>query len=369
MGGISKQRMRLLCNRLAGEISLTPRGEYRVETRHPIIADALSQILFDPPTSLIDRMDIFEAIVIAAGRFSRAEVSPSERKLLTTFPLALSRTRQTEDARHLFEVATHADPLDVHTWQAWALLERDANNFGDIDTPGTARFLFNKGVEADPGSGPTWQAWALLEKDANNFGEIDTPGTARFLFNKGVEADPGSGHIWQAWAVLEWDANNFGNINTPGTARFLFNKGVEADPGHGPTWQAWALLERDANNFGDIDTPGTARFLFNKGVEADPGHGPIWQAWAQLELAAGELVEASSLLERGLLNCARAPELLRLRERLNHEDQVSTSAIQQLIEAGDLSGATTHLGRSLAVNPTNPALLHLASELSRMMSK
>ena len=326
MGSISKQGMHQLCNRLTGEVSLTPRGGYRVETRHPIIADALARVLFDPPTPLIDQMDVYEWIISAAGRFSRDEVNPGERKLLTNFPISLKRRGRVEEARRLFKAATEADPHDAPTWQAWALMEKDANNIGAIDQPGTARFLFNKGIEADRHNAPSWQAWALMEKDANNIGAIDQPGTARFLFNKGTEADP---H-------------------------------------HAPVWQAWALMEKDANNVGAIDQPGTARFLFNKGTEADPHNAPSWQAWALMEFQIGERGEAERLRDQGLLHCPRAPELLWLNERFKsaaHEAPIIL--IQQFIDAGDISAAKAELGKALSIDPTNRELLRIAGELSR----
>jgi hypothetical protein len=173
MGGISAQRMHQLCNRFTGEISLTPRGGYRIETRHPVIADALAAVLFDPQTPLVDELEINERIVSSAGRFSRNEVSPGERKLLTTFPMAFGRAGRSDDARRLFQASTEADPHDAPTWQAWALMEKDANNIGDTKTPGTARFLFNKGTEADPHNAPTWQAWALMELQLGEIAEAN----------------------------------------------------------------------------------------------------------------------------------------------------------------------------------------------------
>ena len=200
---------------MRGEISLTPRGGYRVETRHPVIADALARVLFSPSTPLVDELEINERIIVAAGRFSRSEVNPGERKLLTIFPMNFQRSRRLEDARRLFHVATEADPGDAPTWQAWALMEKEANNVGDINKPGTARFLFNKGTEANPGHAHTWQAWALMEFETGEFSEAER------LCDQGFVNCPGSPEL--AWMQERLKSAN--DIEPISTIRQFMNSG------------------------------------------------------------------------------------------------------------------------------------------------
>ncbi len=194
MGGISNHRMYQVCNRLTGEVSVTPRGGYRVETRHPIIADVVAQVLFDPSTPLVSEMEVYEWIVRAAGRLSRDEVNPGERKLLTSVPLDFKRQGRSADARQLFRAATEADPHDVPTLQAWALMEKEQGNIGDLAAPlpGTARYLFKKGTDADPHNAYLWQAWALMELELGFFDD------ARRLCRDGLKNCPSSTEL--LWA-------------------------------------------------------------------------------------------------------------------------------------------------------------------------
>jgi tetratricopeptide (TPR) repeat protein/energy-coupling factor transporter ATP-binding protein EcfA2 len=379
MGGISNHRMFQLCNRLTGEVSVSPRGGYRVETRHPVIADVVAQVLFDPTTPLIGEMEVYEWIVRAAGRLSRDEVNPGERKLLTILPLDFKRRGRSADARQLFRAATNADPHDAHSWQAWALMEKEQGNVGDTVTPlsGTARYLFKKGTDADPHNAHLWQAWALTEKEQGNVGDIAAPlpGTARFLFKKGTDTDPHDAHLWQAWALMEKEQGNVGDITAPlpGTARYLFKKGTDADPHDAHLWQAWALMEKEQGNVGDITAPppGTARYLFKKGTDANPQHAPSWQAWALMELDLEFLVEAMQLCSSGLRNCPGSTELLSAEKRINAM-QLSLNTpganIEKHIQAGDISRAKSELASALAKNPIDPQLLRLATELSQLVS-
>ncbi|MCK5523504.1 MAG: SIR2 family protein, partial [Thiomargarita sp.] len=164
MGGISKSEMQRLCHRLTGEVSLKPHGGYRIETRHPVIAETLFQVLFAEENGFLDEIEIHERILQVAGRFSREEVNPSERKLLTVLPLVYVAQRNYEKARALFKAATEAESKNAPVWQAWALLEEKQGNIGKVDEKYSARWLFNQGTVAEPRNAPTWQAWALLEE-------------------------------------------------------------------------------------------------------------------------------------------------------------------------------------------------------------
>ncbi len=124
----SKQQALRLCYRLAGEISLHPRGDYRIETRHPIIAETLFPILFSGETPPLDEFDIHERLLQGAGRLSREQVMAGERKLLTIIPLYYKNRGNYEFARKFFMVSSEADPKDAHTWQAWALMEKEEGN-------------------------------------------------------------------------------------------------------------------------------------------------------------------------------------------------------------------------------------------------
>ncbi|HSS78430.1 MAG TPA: SIR2 family protein, partial [Thermoanaerobaculia bacterium] len=236
--GISKTQVRRICGRLVGEVSLHLRSGYRVETRHPVIAETLFPILFRSEAPLVDELEIHERLLRAAATLSHEYVNPAERKLLSVLPLSYSKEDDFEQARHLFRVAAETDPRQVPTWQAWARLEVRAENVGATDQPHTARWLFKKATEADPKNAPSWQAWALLERDEENVGATDQPHTARWLFKKATEADPKHAPSWQAWALLERDEKNVGATDQPHTARWLFKKATEADPKNAPSWQA-----------------------------------------------------------------------------------------------------------------------------------
>jgi hypothetical protein len=248
----SKQQALRICYQMEGEISLRPRGGYRVETRHPVIAETLFPILFSKSRPILDELDIHERLLHSAGRLSREHIKAGERKLLTILPNWYKKRKDYQTAGQLFKAASEADPGNALIWQAWALMEKDQGNPGDVGTKYSARWLFRKGTEADPGHVSTWQAWAMMEKDQRNPGDVGTKYSARWLFRKGTEADPGNAPTWQAWALMEKDQGNTGDVETEYSARWLFRKGTEADPGHAPVWQAWAMMEKDQGNIGDV---------------------------------------------------------------------------------------------------------------------
>jgi hypothetical protein len=318
--GISKEKVRRICNRLVGEVSLHLRGGYRIETRHPVIAEALFLILFRSEAPLVDELEICELLLRAAGTLSREYVNPGERKLLSVIPLLYANESDTERSRYLFRIATESDSRQSPTWQAWALLERDERNVGSVELPHTARWLFKKATEADPKHAPAWQAWALLERDERNVGSVELPHTARWLFKKATEADPK----------------------------------------HAPSWQAWALLERDERNVGSVELPHTARWLFKKATEADPRDAPSWQAWADSERRAGSFGEAKRILAIGLQINPGSTELLALKEVLAHGSAIpSAQEIERMIEVCDLDNAVLALKEALFANPTDQQLLDL----------
>jgi hypothetical protein len=64
----------------------------------------------------------------------------------------------------LFKQSTAANPKQVSTWQAWALLEQEQAHIGEVNQPYTARWLFKQGVAAGPKHISIWYAWALMEQ-------------------------------------------------------------------------------------------------------------------------------------------------------------------------------------------------------------
>ncbi|MCH8239982.1 MAG: SIR2 family protein, partial [Proteobacteria bacterium] len=150
---------------IRGEVSLTPRGDKSIETRHPRIASVISEKLFGDG-GYLDELEILENILGAAGSISRTNPKPGERKLLGAIPDADRRAgRDIEHVRKLYAYSTTADPSDAPSWQAWALMEKEA---GEIET---ARGLFEKATQADPSDAPSWQAWALMEVSLENYSE------------------------------------------------------------------------------------------------------------------------------------------------------------------------------------------------------
>jgi hypothetical protein len=289
MGSISKSEMQRLCHLLIGEVSLKPHGGYRIETRHPVIADTLFQILFAQDNAFLDEIDIHQRILRIAGRFSREEANPGERKLLSILPLVYVHQNDHEKARALFETATAADSKDAPTWQAWALLEEKQGNIGSVEQQYSARWLFKQGTAAEPKNAPTWQAWALLEEKQGNIGSVEQQYSARWLFKQGTAADSKHAPTWQAWALLEEKQGNLGSVEQQYSARWLFKQGTAAEPKNAPTWQAWALLEEKQGNLGSVEQQYSARWLFKQGTAADSKHAPVWQAWALLEEKQGNL--------------------------------------------------------------------------------
>jgi len=317
MGGVSKTEMQRLCNRLVGEVSLQPHGKYRIETRHPVIAETLFNILFAKNNSLLNEIEIHQRILLVAGRFSREEVNPGERKLLTVLPLIYAKSDY-DKARALFMAATEAEPNDAPNWQSWAILEEKQGNLGAVDQQYTARWLFNQGTKADSTHAPVWQAWALLEEKQGNIGAVD-----------------------QQY-----------------TARWLFNQGTKADSKHAPVWQAWALLEEKQGNIGAVDQQYTARWLFNQGTKADSTNAPTWQAWALLEEKQGNLDKAKQIAQQGLQYCPNAPDILRaVRKIENHvapENDITT-----LINQGKCDQAAQRIQQALFKNPQDNNALKL----------
>ena len=131
MGGISKAEMQRLCNRLTGEVDLKPQGHSRIETRHPVITETLFKILFAEDNGFLDEIDIHERILQVAGRFSREEADPAERKLLTVLPLVYAAQNDDEKAKALFKAATEAESMNADIWQVWANLEKNQGNIGE----------------------------------------------------------------------------------------------------------------------------------------------------------------------------------------------------------------------------------------------
>jgi tetratricopeptide (TPR) repeat protein len=164
----SRQQERRLCARLTGEVKLTPRGGYRIETRHPVIAETLFPILFRGDAPLLDELEIHDRLVRAAGHLSKEHVNPGERKLLTVLPLAYAREKNWDQARKLFRRGTEADPQHAPVWQAWAMLEKEQGNVGSMEKKYTARWLFRRGTEAAPQHASVWQAWAIMEYENGN---------------------------------------------------------------------------------------------------------------------------------------------------------------------------------------------------------
>ncbi len=278
--GISKQKVKALCGRLTGEVSLRLRGGYRVETRHPVIAETLFPILFRVAPPVLDEMEIHGRILEAAGRLAGEHVKAPERQLLTILPLAYRRTGDQESARWLFKKATEADPRDAVSWQAWALLERDHGNPGSIDDQHTARWLFKKSTEADPRHAASWQAWALLEADHGNPGSIDDQHTARWLFKKSTEADPRDAASWQAWALLEERHGNRERFAS------LLAEGLRRCP------NARELLDLQRRNFSPADPDSIEELL-----------------------AGGDCAAAEAALKEALLEDPTDPHLLELHRR------------------------------------------------------
>lgn len=83
-------------------------------------------------------------------------------------PLIYVKNNQLELARYCFLLASQVDPRNAHTWQAWALMEKEAGNVGDFGKEYSARWLFKRGTDADPRDAHTWQAWAVMERDLGN---------------------------------------------------------------------------------------------------------------------------------------------------------------------------------------------------------
>ncbi|MDD5059345.1 MAG: SIR2 family protein [Sideroxydans sp.] len=291
--GVSRQQMNAMCHNLVGEISLHLKGGYQVQTRHPAIAQIVFQVLFRDEPPMLEELPVHEDLLAAAGRIAKETVRSSEQKLLSVIPLMYKRERDIEAARLLFRSGTDADPYDAHTWQAWALMEKEQGNVGKLTEEYTARWMFKRGTDADPHDAPTWQAWALMEKEQGNVGKLTEEYTARWMFKRGTDADPHDAHTWQAWALMEKEQGNVGKLTEEYTARWMFKRGTDADPHNAPLWQAWALMEKEQGNVGKLTEEYTARWMFKRGTDTDPNHAPLWQAWALMEKEQGNVGKLS----------------------------------------------------------------------------
>jgi hypothetical protein len=287
--GISRQRVHELCRSLVGELSLRPRGGYRIETRHPVIAKELFPILFHGENPFLNESGIHKDLLLAIGNLKKEHVKPGEQKLLSVIPLNYVKARKYEIARDLFKTAFQIDPHDPVILQSWGVMEKKTGNPGSLAQEYSARWLFKKGTEKDSENTALWQAWGLMEKEAGNVGELDQEYSARWLFKKGTEKDPKHAPLWQAWGLMEKEAGNPGSLAQEYSARWLFKKGTEKDSKHAPSWQAWGLMEKEAGNTGSLAQEYSARWLFKKGTEADPKDAALWQAWGLMEKEAGNV--------------------------------------------------------------------------------
>ncbi|MDY6992544.1 MAG: SIR2 family protein, partial [Pseudomonadota bacterium] len=278
-----------LCAQLPNPVQLKLRDDYRVETRHPLIAKTLLPILFEGDSPYLNKLEIHKQLIYAASRLSQTHDKSSERNFMTILPLIHQKRHDYEAARILYRLASETDPADAPTWQAWAVLEKEQGHIGKVDEPYTARWLFKQGMEANPKDLPTWQSWALLEKEQHNIGDIHQLYTARWLLKQGTEAHPKEASIWQAWALLEQEQGNIGEVNQVHSARWLFKQGTKADAKDASTWQAWGLLEQAQGNIGEMNRPYTARWLFKQGSKGNSKHAPLWQAWGLLEQQMGHV--------------------------------------------------------------------------------
>ncbi len=117
---------------------------------HPLTKDKNGRIEIGRNFHSLEREDLLYYLHIG-GRYSLLE--KQERQLHTyRRPPPLY-----DEARRLFQKATAANPNDALSWQAWALMEKEAGNVEE------ARALFRKATEVNPPDAPSWQAWALME--------------------------------------------------------------------------------------------------------------------------------------------------------------------------------------------------------------
>ena len=310
---LSKAGAWRLFHRLAGEVSLKPKGDRIVETRHPLIAEALYPILFAGSPLYLDSFSVYAHIVKTAARISREAPKSFERNYTTIVPLFFAEQGQVEEARHLFRMAVDIDPTDAAPWQAWALREKGWNNRGDCKTPFSARWLFQKALEADPNHLHSLQAWAMLERDDGNLGDGQTPYSARWLFRRAFDVDP----------------NDLPNL------------------------QAWADLEAKDGNMGDSKTTHSARWLFNRALGQDGTHAAAWHSWALAEWRLGERDEAERLVREGLRHCPRDNRLKSLQKSMENNPSQTLGTSH---ETSDRRGSheTQQHEAVLGKNPSQP---------------
>ena len=264
-----------LLHPLQGELlDISTGEEQQLSTRHPWIAEAALGLLCG--RYLPEETYLYHDLYRALGGLLQSNPLLPERKLLGMLPLAFKRRGETERARQLFKLAAEVDPKKAHTFQAWALMEKEQGNYE------RALSLFSQAAQADPNNAFVYLAWALMEKEQGDYDR------ARELFQRAAQANPKDPVTFQAWALMEKGQGN------RDLSRELFQRAAQANPKDPVTFQSWALMEKEQ---GDYDR---ARELFKQAALADPKHAPVYQAWALMEARHGDDRTAQKILERGL---------------------------------------------------------------------
>ncbi|MBF0401446.1 MAG: hypothetical protein HQL90_11830 [Magnetococcales bacterium] len=60
-------------------------------------------------------------------------------------------------------------------------------NLGSVEEAYSARWLFKRATDADSRHAPSWQAWAVMEKEAGNRGSVEEAYSARWLFKRATD--------------------------------------------------------------------------------------------------------------------------------------------------------------------------------------
>lgn len=144
-----------LLTSLRGELTeVTEADDYRLYTRHPWIAERVITLLAS--NRLPGERYLYEDLFRALGALLASDPEAEELKLLTKIPLAFKYRGEPETACHFFGLADQADPKDIPTLHAWALLKKEQGNFE------RARELFEQASQADPKDVPTLQFWKSI---------------------------------------------------------------------------------------------------------------------------------------------------------------------------------------------------------------
>ena len=170
----------------------------------------------------------------------------------------------------LFQKAVDADPKNAPTWQAWAELEAQSDNIGDLDKEFTARWLFKKATESNPHDPLPLTQWAYIEKRQRNWTQAER------LYLCAAEVEQNT----RSRARIYFDlATMFGNLDERKKDETYLLLAIECNPSDSI---AHARLGRSYSFLGEWEK---AEYHFQRSLELNPGDRKTQEWYAKYRRA------------------------------------------------------------------------------------